>query len=209
MEGEGKRKKKRQRRNIKEIPTKNSPRWRRILGREQVSGSGSNGASITISEIHVQEERESPTSCILCSKRREGRGRGTPVEVGSMEFKIKKEKGGEKKKKKRKRGEEGAANIGNGRKLRATGKKIKAFACALCNHGLLVNHEQDILVSHFPRGPIRVQGRYEVGLREGKTTWGGGLVDFVGAYRRYRNRRRDDRTWSLPGREPTPLPRIW
>lgn len=29
-----------------------------LLGREQVSGSGSNGASITISEIHVQEERE-------------------------------------------------------------------------------------------------------------------------------------------------------
>lgn len=25
-------------------------------------------------------------------------------------------------------------------------------------HGLLVNHEQDILVSHFPRGPIRVRG---------------------------------------------------
>lgn len=54
------------------------------------------------------------------------------------------------------------------------------------HHGLLVNHEEDILVSHFPRGPIRVQGRYEVGLREGKTTWGGGgegLLDFVGAYR--------------------------
>lgn len=144
------------------------------------------------------KRNESPTSCILRSKRR-GQGKEA-VEAGSMEFKIKKG-GGEGEKEKRK--ERRAANIGNGRKLRATGKEIKAFACALCTTGFGEPRARHWLV-------IFLEGRsvYEVGLREGKTTWGGGgLVDFVGAYRRYR--RRDDRTWSLPGREPTPLPRTW
>lgn len=56
----------------------------------------------------------------------------------------------------------------------STRQEDKSIRVCFMHHGLLVNHEEDILVSHFPRGPIRVQGRYEVGLREGKTTWGGG-----------------------------------